>query len=111
MKASSIFIILAGIILFANAEICFEKVCEYEMVLRWERTMVYRTNDKAFDVKMEDGQMKLTSNSLRVDDEEIGETVDPSKVITADGFERDVITINGGFPGPTIEVVKGAQVS
>jgi hypothetical protein len=35
----------------------------------------------------------------------------PDDVITADGFVRSVITINGMFPGPTLEVMEGVQVS
>ena len=110
VKSSIALIFVIGIPFFVNAEICFDKVCEYEMVLRWERTMVYRTETKGFEVEMKDGQMKIKSNSLRQNDEEIGDVVDPSRVITADGYERNIITINGQFPGPTLEVVKGSQV-
>ena len=31
-------------------------------------------------------------------------------VITADGIKRNVIVINGQFPGPTLEVAEGSQV-
>ena len=31
-------------------------------------------------------------------------------VITADGVKRNVIVINGQFPGPTLEVAEGSQV-
>ena len=33
-----------------------------------------------------------------------------SDVITADGVKRNVIVINGQFPGPTLEVAEGSQV-
>ena len=36
--------------------------------------------------------------------------VSPDDVITVDGFQRFVITINGMFPGPTVEVLEGAEV-
>ena len=36
--------------------------------------------------------------------------VNPDDVITGDGYERKVITINGQFPGPAIEVTEGAKV-
>ena len=32
-------------------------------------------------------------------------------VITADGVQRPLITINGVFPGPTLEVMEGSEVS
>ena len=32
-------------------------------------------------------------------------------VITADGVQRPIITINGVFPGPTLEVMEGSEVS
>ncbi len=41
----------------------------------------------------------------------IGKVVPGDDVITADGFIRDLITINGQFPGPTLEVLEGAEVS
>ena len=33
-----------------------------------------------------------------------------SSLVTLDGHQRDVIHINGQFPGPTIDVMKGVQV-
>ena len=41
----------------------------------------------------------------------IGTFVNASDVITVDGFARDLIVVNDAFPGPTIEVMEGAQVS
>ena len=35
---------------------------------------------------------------------------DVGNVVTLDGHQRDVIHINGQFPGPTIDVMKGVQV-
>ena len=32
-------------------------------------------------------------------------------VITVDGVQRPIITINGVFPGPTLEVIEGSEVS
>ena len=31
-------------------------------------------------------------------------------VITADGVRRSLVTINDGFPGPTLEVMEGSEV-
>ena len=35
---------------------------------------------------------------------------DVNSLVTLDGHQRDVIHINGQFPGPTIDVMKGVQV-
>ena len=43
-------------------------------------------------------------------DELLNTYVDPDKVVTAGGFIRSVIVINHQFPGPTIEVMDGAEV-
>ena len=37
-------------------------------------------------------------------------SADVDDVVTLDGHLRDVIHINGQFPGPTIDVMKGVQV-
>ncbi len=31
-------------------------------------------------------------------------------VITADGVQRSLITINGVFPGPTLQIMEGSEV-
>jgi hypothetical protein len=38
-------------------------------------------------------------------------TVSPSDVITGDGYPRRILTVNGKYPGPPIEVIHGSQVS
>lgn len=43
-----------------------------------------------------------------MDDLEVKNVTDD--VITADGFTRPVITINGKLPGPTLQVTEGAEV-
>ena len=40
----------------------------------------------------------------------VGSLVDEDAVIWGDGRKRDMIAINGQFPGPTIEVMEGAKV-
>ena len=41
-----------------------------------------------------------------------GTEVDPTDyVITTNGLRRKIVTINGVFPGPTLEVMEGAEVS
>ena len=60
-----------------------------------------------------DDQLKVTSYSNNFVDNSImmGAPMDKDQVITADGHVRNVITINGQFPGPNIEVMEGAEVS
>ena len=41
----------------------------------------------------------------------IGSNVSADDVITLDGVPRNVIVVNGQFPGPAIEVMEGAQVT
>ena len=42
----------------------------------------------------------------------IGRCIDDitNDVITANGVKRNVIVVNGQFPGPTLEVAEGSQV-
>ncbi|CAH1271167.1 KLHL24 [Branchiostoma lanceolatum] len=62
----------------------------------------------------EDGRLELFSplgNPAHPGKENVNGTLVPmDEVITTDGVKRNVITVNGMFPGPTIEVVEGAQV-
>jgi hypothetical protein len=100
----------------ATAEICTADVCEYEFEIRWHRTMTYAKSDGSgsYNVELDasNGSLKIVPNSLRVagSDPLIGTYIDPDLVITAGGFIRNVITVNGQMPGPSIEVMAGAQV-
>ena len=40
-----------------------------------------------------------------------GSIVSVEEAITADGVQRNVIVVNDQFPGPTLEVMEGAQVN
>lgn len=108
-------VIVLGIaaIVGCSAEICTDEVCEYEFDIAWGRTMTAYHGSRAFAVK-EDGKGLREAESLyrkREDyPETIGKALSPDVVITADGVERDVITINGQFPGPVIEVMEGTEV-
>ncbi|XP_035674595.1 laccase-2-like [Branchiostoma floridae] len=60
-----------------------------------------------------DGHLELFTTltlDLRRDDVN-GTRVSADDVITADGVQRNVILVNGQFPGPAIEVMEGAQVA
>ena len=100
-----------------NCAICTDTVCKYELVLRHQKTMTYTTSDSngqpvAYDVGLSGSNLVTLSNVFRSSqDPNVGLTVSPDTVITADGYSpRYIVTINDLFPGPTIEVVQGAQV-
>ena len=60
---------------------------------------------------MAGSDLEVVENAFhREPDDVIGRVVDADDVITADGFIRDIIVINGQFPGPTLEVGEGSQV-
>ena len=95
-----------------NSNICVKKVCEFTFVVHHTRTMLYHHPTKgAYDVQLQGKDLRTVENTLkRRPDEVIGRVVNASEVITADGYPRNIIMINGQFPGPTLEVMEGAQV-
>ena len=114
MKALILSIIATLLAILVNAEICTDDICEYELVLRHTRTMVYKTTSRQYSVELNETNSRLQvlenlANPLP--DDVIGTFVNGSDVITADGYRRTIVTINGQFPGPTIEVQEGSQVS
>ncbi len=104
-------VIVAGLMArFVLGDICTSNICEYSFTIRHQETMVYRGQGKTVNVRLNGTDLLTTANQMRLNDVTMGAKVNNSDVITADGFERLVITINGQFPGPTIEVLEGAQV-
>ena len=95
-----------------STHICTDQICEYTFVLRRWRTMTYTKGDATYNVRLNGTRLQVVENRhhLQVTDPFIGSFVGASDVITADGFTRDVITINNKFPGPNIEVMAGSQV-
>lgn len=108
-------LLLLGAVVPLNGDICTTMVCQYDFDVRLGRTMTYRTPDesKTLPVQLNGTRLQVVENQfyLKAQVPEVGQFLLPEEVTTADGFERDIITINGGFPGPTIEVLEGAQVS
>jgi Multicopper oxidase len=88
----------------AWADICSGPVCTYEFNVTLFRTMTYR------DENLHLWPVYLNGTRFQVDIGTDTRTLSPDDIIVADGFERDVIVINGQFPGPTIEVMEGVQV-
>ena len=66
----------------------------------------FHFSGKTFNVHLNGTQLIATSPVGRTPPE----FVDPADVLTLDGVQRNVITINGMTPGPVIEVMEGAQV-
>ncbi|KAI8514095.1 hypothetical protein Bbelb_084190 [Branchiostoma belcheri] len=59
-----------------------------------------------------DGHLELfTTLTLDRNRDVNGTRVSSDDVITADGVQRNVILVNGQFPGPAIEVMEGAQIA
>ncbi|XP_019638279.1 PREDICTED: L-ascorbate oxidase-like [Branchiostoma belcheri] len=92
----------------ATAQRCTDDVCEFTLAVRYARTMTHTARNGYVT-----GVDLLTNGSLKVRDflwERDGPIVPVEETITADGAQRNVILVNGQFPGPTLEVMEGAQV-
>ena len=100
-------------ICWTESEFCFASICEFTFVITESRTMTFRTEDgsASYDVKMDGkGTLKLAPNLWHTRVPNI--TFTPDKVHTADGSgRRNIILVNGHFPGPTLEVMEGAEVA
>ncbi|KAI0210646.1 Laccase-1 [Lamellibrachia satsuma] len=97
----------------ALGKLCVGPVCEYKFVVRRTRTMTYAAGHHVFNVALNGSRLQVVENAYRTKERyphHIGQFVNASDVITADGFSRNVIVINEQFPGPTIEVMEGVQV-
>ena len=94
------------------ADICSSPVCKFDLTVRYASTMVYRTpRGTGYSVALNGTRLQVVANTKRqLPDKVIGTFVNEDDVITADGFRRNVMTINDQFPGPAIEVYEGAQV-
>ena len=102
----------------AFSEICYSRVCKFDLVISGQESHVYRPADfvgpGTFDVDIDGQDLRVVNSSFRPTEiwpNVIGQVVpNPLDVITLDGVKRIIITINGQFPGPTLEVVEGAEV-
>ncbi|XP_066264314.1 uncharacterized protein [Branchiostoma lanceolatum] len=94
----------------ATAEMCTDDVCEFTLVVRRARTMTHTGSDGMVHgveiLKNGSLQNKYVVFSGDID----GPIVPVEETITADGVQRNVILLNDQFPGPTLEVMEGAQV-
>ena len=74
--------------------------------------MTYSNGVQTYDVEMDGDRVRLLNNSWHLHgvDPLVGTYVNASDAITVDGHWRNVIVINGQFPGPDIEVMEGSKV-
>ena len=98
-------------------DICTSNECSYEFTVRRVMSLTHRPpgSSQLYNVILNDTVLQHTENSFTPKDKSpydgvVGTPVDPDDVITLDGNPRNVIVINDQFPGPTIEVMEGAQV-
>jgi len=87
-----------------GAAICTDHVCSYQFDVSLHKTMMYR------DEYLHLNPVQLNGTQLQVKVVHEVRTVSPDDVILADGFSREVIVFNEQLPGPTIEVMEGAEV-
>jgi Multicopper oxidase len=84
--------------------ICTSSVCRFELDITLYNTMTYR------DEYLIPRPVYLNGTQIQANVAGEIRNLSSNDVILADGFTRDVILINGQFPGPTIEVMEGSQV-
>ena len=96
---------------------CDKSICNFELIVRHEDSMIYRAPldegplPLAFPVILNGDKLQVTTNNFHIGGPFIGKVVNASDVHTVDGYMRRIITINGQFPGPNLEVMEGATVS
>ena len=102
-------------------ETCRSSICRFTLKIREEMSMTKKfTPGKIFRegetllLQLKEGKLTHERGTfykqptfIEMEDFEVNVTDD---VITADGFTRQLITINGKFPGPTLQVMEGAEV-
>ncbi|XP_066917252.1 uncharacterized protein [Clytia hemisphaerica] len=113
--AIHIFVFLTLTLGLTNGELCEEKICRYEFMVREGRSMMYAVKyatgwQDVYDVVLNGSRLHLKSNDYHktvpdVSHEELSQHSNP-----LDGVPRTLIMINGRYKGPTIEVMEGAQV-
>ncbi len=100
-------------------DICQEKVCEFKLVVREELSMTNKIKGKFLRegetmlVEMKNGKLMQKRGIFYYPlyDEKIEHEINATDdTITTDGVKRSVITVNGLFPGPTLQVMEGSEV-
>ena len=97
---------------------CYDDECEFELILRHRFTMsCLADNGRWYPIQVtqngESFEISATTNGYYTDIEYLrglNLTFQEENCIFGDGTKTSIITINDQFPGPTIEVRKGAKV-
>jgi len=97
--------------------ICSDPVCTFDWNVQHQKSMTYTVTSASgklttYDVVLSGSNLVTVSNTYHsASDHNVGLVVSPDNVITVDGFSpRYVITVNGQFLAPTIEVMQNSEV-
>ena len=104
-----------------NSEICMDTKCDYTLTIRQARSMSY-TDSSGFTYNVAWNQsaerLQIIANSYHqpipspfpTNASMIGAFLNAEDVVTTDGTARSIYVINEQYPGPTLEVMEGAEV-
>lgn len=96
-----------------KSEVCLESICEFMLVVTEFRSMTFQNHadGNVYDVQLqENGSLNLKKNNFHLAVPNITK-LSPDMVHTVDATKaRNIILVNNLFPGPTLEVMEGAQV-
>ena len=96
----------------AKSESCFKSICEFTLVVTNSRSMSFKHDaGSVYDVELQqNGTLSLATNRFHLEVPNI--TLSPDMVHTADGTKaRNIILVNDRFPGPTLEIMEGSEIS
>ena len=115
VACASIAFLLTTAVHFSNADLCTEKICRYEFVIREGRSMTYPVKypsgwQDVYDVILNGSRLHLKPNDFHKTVPDISHQELLEHATPLDGVARTLIMINDRFIGPTIEVMQGAQV-
>ena len=99
--------------LAARAEICEMDVCRFKLIIERRRTMTHLTEDgTTWDMALNGSKFVVQYDAFNHERDStlVGTQVAAEDVLTADGAHKYIIVVNQQFPGPTLEVMEGAQV-
>lgn len=108
-------LILLNTFAFASSQYkCIEKKCHFELELEHAFSMSAYFNGRWYPLEIDqNGTVVQTTNRYWTKDMIKDESIDLNKVepVLADGSKEMIITINKQYPGPTLEVPFGAEVT
>ena len=107
-------------------KVCKEDICKFHLSVRDEMSMTEKIYGQGRNPITKTGETFMVDisqeghllrdlgnfyNKPRYADMNRTRIQATDNVITANGLRRKIITINGVFPGPTLEVMEGAEVN